>query len=183
MSEIKDMTIEEVEVRTSEIQAEVDSADETRLAELKTELDSLEERKAELKKMATEAKETREAVAEGKVDIEEVQTVIQEERKMTNAEVIKSAEYRDAFKSYILTGKDTECRALLTENVASGTVPVPELVSFISSFVDIPIPPESYWSSHHIPFSGRTSSYSVCHHKRSVHGFHLSSPVVCDMIN
>lgn len=128
MSEIKDMTIEEVEVRTSEIQAEVDSADETRLAELKTELDSLEERKAELKKMATEAKETREAVAEGKVDIEEVQTVIQEERKMTNAEVIKSAEYRDAFKSYILTGKDTECRALLTENVASGTVPVPELV-------------------------------------------------------
>ena len=128
MSEIKDMSIEEVEVRTSEIQAEVDSADETRLAELKTELDSLEERKAELKKMASEAKETREAVAEGKVVVEEVQTVIQEERKMTNAEVIKSAEYRDAFKSYILTGKDTECRALLTENVASGTVPVPELV-------------------------------------------------------
>ena len=128
MSEIKDMTIEEVEVRTSEIQAEVDSADETRLAELKTELDSLEERKAELKKMASEAKETREAVADGKVVVEEVQTVIQEERKMTNAEVIKSAEYRDAYKSFILTGKDTECRALLTENVASGTVPVPELV-------------------------------------------------------
>ena len=128
MSEIKDMSIEEVEVRTSEIQAEVDSADETRLAELKTELDSLEERKAELKKMASEAKETREAVAEGKVVVEEVQTVIQEERKMTNAEVIKSAEYRDAYKSFILTGKDTECRALLTENVASGTGPVPELV-------------------------------------------------------
>ena len=128
MSEIKEMTIEEVEVRTSEIEAEVDSADETRLAEIKTELDALEERKAELKKIATEAKETREAVAEGKVVVEETKTVIQEERKMTNVEVVKSAEYRDAFKSYILTGKDTECRALLTENVGSGTVPVPEIV-------------------------------------------------------
>ena len=128
MSEIKEMTIEEVEVRTSEIEAEVDSADETRLAEIKTELDALEERKAELKKIATEAKETREAVAEGKVVVEETKTVIQEERKMTNVEVVKSAEYRDAFKAYILTGKDTECRALLTENVGTGTVPVPEIV-------------------------------------------------------
>ena len=47
---------------------------------------------------------------------------------MTNSEVVKSAEYRDAFKKYILTGKDEECRALLTENVATGVVPVPELV-------------------------------------------------------
>lgn len=127
MTEIKDMTIEEVEVRTSEIQVEVDSADETRLAELKTELDSLEERKAELKKIASEAKETREMVAEGKVAVEETKTVIQEERKMTNSEVVKSREYRDAFANYIRTGDDKECRALLTENV-SGDVPVASIV-------------------------------------------------------
>lgn len=47
---------------------------------------------------------------------------------MTNAEVIKSTEYRDAFKKYIITGKDEECRALLTENVGTGVVPVPEIV-------------------------------------------------------
>lgn len=46
---------------------------------------------------------------------------------MTNAEVRKSVEYMDAYKNYILSGKDEECRALLTENV-SGGVPVPELV-------------------------------------------------------
>lgn len=128
MAEIKEMSIEEVEARTLEIQTEVESADEARIAELKSELDELETRKTELKQMAAEAKETREMVAEGKVDIEEVKTVIQEERKMTNSEVIKSAEYRDAFKQYILTGKDEECRKLLTENVGTGTVPVPEIV-------------------------------------------------------
>jgi len=126
--EIKEMNIEEVEARTLEIQSEVDSADESRMTEIKSELDQLEERKAELKRIATEAKETREAVADGKVAIEEIKEVITEERKMTNKEVVASVEYRDAFKKYILSGKDTECRALLTENVATGNVPVPELV-------------------------------------------------------
>lgn len=128
MTEIKEMQIEEVEARTLEIQAEVDSADEARMAELKAELDQLEERKAELKKAAAEAQEIRSAIAEQKVAVEERKEVIQEERKMTNSEVINSVEYRDAFKKYILTGKDEECRALLTENVATGVVPVPELV-------------------------------------------------------
>ena len=126
--EIKEMNIEEVEARTLEIQSEVDSADEARMTEIKSELDQLEERKAELKRIATEAKETREAVADGKVAVEEIKEVITEERKMTNTEVINSVEYRDAFKQYILTGKPDECRALLTENVATGVVPVPELV-------------------------------------------------------
>ena len=127
MTEIKDMTIEEVEVRASEIQKEVESADETRMAELKTELDALEERKNELKKMATEAKETREMVAEGKVDIDTIKPVIEEEKRMTNNEIVATPEYRDAFANYIRTGDDKECRALLTENV-SGDVPVASIV-------------------------------------------------------
>ena len=128
MTEIKEMQIEEVEARTLEIEAEIDSADEARMSELKSELDELEARKAELKKAAAEAQETRDAVAEDKVTVEEIKEVITEERKMTNSEVVKSVEYRDAFKKYILTGKDSECRALLSENVSGGVVPVPELV-------------------------------------------------------
>lgn len=127
MAEIKDMTIEEVEVRASEIQTEVESADETRMSELKTELDALEERKNELKQMAAEAKETREMVAEGKVDIDTIETVIKEEKRMTNKEIVATPEYRDAFANYIRTGDDKECRALLTENV-SGDVPVASIV-------------------------------------------------------
>lgn len=127
MAEIKDMTIEEVEVRASEIQTEVESADETRMSELKAELDALEERKNELKQMATEAKETREMVAEGKVDIDTIETVIKEEKRMTNKEIVATPEYRDAFANYIRTGDDKECRALLTENV-SGDVPVASIV-------------------------------------------------------
>lgn len=126
--EIKEMSIEEIEARTLEIKTELEGADEARMSEIKTELDSLEERKAEIKRIAAEAKETREAVAEEKVVVEETKAVITEERSMTNAEVVKSAEYRSAFKNYIVTGKDTECRALLTENVGTGVVPVPEIV-------------------------------------------------------
>ena len=125
--EIKEMSIEEVEARTLEIQSEVDSADEARMSEIKAELDQLEARKEELRQIATEAKETREAIASDKVAVEDTKEVIEEVRKMTNSEVCKSAEYRSAFKNYILTGKDAECRALLTENV-SGNVPVPEIV-------------------------------------------------------
>jgi len=128
MIDIKEMTIEEVEARASEIKAEVAEASEERIAELEAEASQLEARATELKKIAAEAQETREAVAQGKAEVEEIKEVITEERKMTNSEVIKSAEYRNAFKQYILTGKDEECRALLTENVATGTVPVPELV-------------------------------------------------------
>lgn len=127
MNEIKEMTIEEVEARTLEIESEVESADEARMNDLKAELDNLEQRKTELKKAAEVAQEERNAVAEGKVAVDNITEVITEERTMTNAEVVKTVEYRDAFKKYILTGKDEECRALLTEN-GSGVVPVPELV-------------------------------------------------------
>ena len=130
MSEIKNMTIEEVEARAAEIVTEIEGGEvaEERLAQLDTESKEIEERKAELKKAAAEAEEVRSAVAEDKVVVEEVKEIVTEERTMTNKEVCATKEYRDAFKNYILSGKDAECRALLTENVAAGTVPVPEIV-------------------------------------------------------
>lgn len=130
MSEIKNMTIEEVEARSAEIVKEIEGGEvaEERLAELDTESKEIEERKIELKKAAAEAQEVRDAISENKVVVEEVKEIVTEERTMTNKEVCASAEYRNAFKNYILTGKDAECRALLTENVGTGVVPVPEVV-------------------------------------------------------
>lgn len=130
MKEIKEMQIEELEARSAEIVAEVDNAEitEERLQELDAESVQIEERKNELKKAAAEAKEVRDAVAEDKVVVEEIKEIVSEERTMTQKEIVNSAEYRDAFKNYIITGKDTECRTLLTENATNGTVPVPEIV-------------------------------------------------------
>lgn len=130
MSEIKNMTIEEVEARSAEIVKEIESGEvaEERLAELDTESKEIEERKLELKKAAAEAQEVRDAISEDKVVVEEVKEVIKEERKMTNKEVCATKEYRDAFANYIRTGDDKECRALLTENVSGGEVPVASVV-------------------------------------------------------
>ena len=130
MSEIKNMTIEEVEARSAEIVKEIEGGEvaEERLAELDTESKEIEERKIELKKAAAEAQEVRDAISENKVVVEEVKEIVTEERTMTNKEVCASAEYRNAYKNYILTNKDEECRALLTENVGTGVVPVPEVV-------------------------------------------------------
>ena len=130
MKEIKDMTIEELYARSAEIVAEVENPETTeeRLKELEGVSIEIEAKKDELRTAAAEAKEVREAVAEDKVVVEERKEVIKEERKMTNKEVCASAEYREAFKNYVMTGKDAECRALLTENVGTGVVPVPEIV-------------------------------------------------------
>lgn len=46
---------------------------------------------------------------------------------MENIETRNSLEYQKAFLKYFKTGKDEECRALLSSN-ASGSVPVPELL-------------------------------------------------------
>lgn len=130
MKEIKDMTVEELDARSAEIVAEVENPETTeeRLKELEGVSIEIEAKKDELRTAAAEAKEVREAVAEDKVVVEERKEVIKEERKMTNKEVCASAEYREAFKNYVITGKDAECRALLTENVGTGVVPVPEIV-------------------------------------------------------
>lgn len=123
--EINEMTIEELTERKSAIKSEVD-APEADLDALETELRSINE-EIEARKANEERKaEIRSAVASG--EGETIQTIKTEERKtMTNEEVRNSAAYIEAYANYIKSGKDNECRALLTENV-SGTVPVPEYV-------------------------------------------------------
>lgn len=123
--EIMTLGFEDLEKRAAEIAAETADADKYQIEALNAELDSIEDRKKALKLEVEKRKKDAEAVASGKgKEIEKRKEV----EKMTNKEVRNSQEYIEAFAKYIKTGKDAECRALLTENVGSGVVPVPELV-------------------------------------------------------
>lgn len=127
--EFKNMTVEELTARQDEIRTLVEAED--------ADLDALEAEargiKEELEaRVATEAKkqEVRDMLAAGQIPVQEVRTVeTQEVKKVTNEEIRNSKKYIDAFAEYIKTGDDSECRALLTENVSGGTVPVPTFVS------------------------------------------------------
>lgn len=120
--DIKTMSIDELIERRSAIAAELD-ADGADLDALETEVRSINEEIEARKAAEAKKAELRKAVANG------AGTPIKTEERtsMTNAEIRNSKEYIEAFAKYIKTGKDTECRGLLTENV-SGTVPVPDFV-------------------------------------------------------
>ena len=126
--EIKDMTVEQLEERKAAIATEIESPDAD-LDALEAEARSIKE-EIELRK-AEEAKrnEIRNAVAMGEGVVER-KLEVKENKPMTELEIRASKEYVDAFANYIKTGKDEECRALLTTN-ASGVVPVPVLVDDI----------------------------------------------------
>lgn len=121
--EIKEMNLEELETRAKEIEEMTNDADEETLETLSAELGEIEERKASLLKEAEELRKAMDEVANGAG-----KEIRKDDKEMTNLEIRNSQEYVDAFAKYIKTGKDAECRALLTENVNGGTVPVPELV-------------------------------------------------------
>ena len=120
--EIKEMQMSDIETRSAEIE-ELLKSEDADIDSLTAEVEELEKRKAQiLAEVEQRKKEAEEALKIG-TEIEK-----EEERKMTNMEVRNTKEYIDAFAEYIKSGKDEEGRALLTENVASGTVPVPEMV-------------------------------------------------------
>lgn len=123
--EIMSLGFEDLEKRAAEIAAETADADKDQLETLNAELDAIEERKAALKLEVEEKRKAAEAVAAGAG--KEIETR-KETEKMTNKEIRNSREYIEAFAKYIKTGKDAECRALLTEDATDGVVPVPELV-------------------------------------------------------
>lgn len=123
--EIMALGMEELEERAAAIAKETAEADKDQLEALSAELDAIEERKAALRNEIEERAKVVKAVAEGAgTEIE----IRRDDNKMPNREIRNSREYIEAYAKYIKTGKDTECRALLTENVEDGVVPVPELV-------------------------------------------------------
>ena len=121
--EIKEMTINDIEQRSAEIREEMQT-ENANLEALTEEARALEERKAVIKAEAEERARQAEQIAMGELG-EEKEEHIEEKKNMSNMEIRKSHEYNMAYAEYIKTGDDSECRALLTENV-SGKVPVAE---------------------------------------------------------
>lgn len=126
MIELKTASAAELEARKAAIAQEVEAEDadlDALEAEIRSINEELETRKAE----EAQKVEIRKAVAEGEgKTIEKLPT--EERKEMKNEEIRNSKQYIDAYAEYVKSGDDKEVRALLTENVANGTVPVPEFV-------------------------------------------------------
>ena len=128
--EIREMTIEQIEERKSAIVAELD-AEGADLNALEEEMRSLNEEIETRKAEEAQKAEIRKSVAAGEVG-EVVKKVEEEKRDMrTNEEIRASKEYVEAYARYLVTEDATECRSLLSENVGSGSVPVPAIVDEI----------------------------------------------------
>ena len=124
--EFKEMSVEQLEARMTEIKSEieVDGAD---LNALEEEVRGIKAELEERAKVEAQKVELRKAVAEGKGKVIEKK---EETKTMTNEEIRASKEYVDAYARYLINEDDKECRALLTTQ-ASGSVPVPVLVEDI----------------------------------------------------
>ena len=128
---MKYKTLAEIETRKAAIlqEMEQEGAD---LDALKNEMEELRKNAEELKTAAQQAEEIRKQIAEGAKGVTVIETRKAENTSKTVDEIRGSAEYAEAFKNYILTGDDKECRAMLTTNAAAGgQVPVPVLVDQI----------------------------------------------------
>lgn len=132
--------LNEIATRKAELKAmlEGDNAD-LDLDAIKKELDELdaeeksinEQKEVEQKKAEQEAEERKQnaqKINDGEVKANEVKEIKNEEKKMELNELRNTPEYVEAFARYVKTGKDEEVRSLLTENVAGGTIAVPEFV-------------------------------------------------------
>lgn len=127
MFDIKKATIKELEERKAAIATEVDAEG--------ADLDALEKEardinaEIELRKAAQKKREeVRGMVAAGAGSVITRVVGTPEKVEKSDEEIRKSPEYVEAFARYIKTEDDSECRALLSQNAASGTVPVPAFV-------------------------------------------------------
>lgn len=119
--EIMALDFEGVEKRMAEINSAIDAA------ETMEELDGLKEELGQLNlrmaKIMMESRKADMAAVSGGAGIPFI--AVGEAQKI---EVRNTKAYIDAYAEYIKTGRDIECRSLLTENVDGGTVPVPDFV-------------------------------------------------------
>ena len=122
--EIKDMAMEDVEARLAEIKTEIDG-EGADIEALNAEVDQLVERQSAIRQAAEEKRSLLDKVAN--MNTTPI-AKIEERKPEMEIEVRNTKAYIDAYAEYIKTGDSTECRALLTENTANGTVAVPEFV-------------------------------------------------------
>lgn len=109
-----------------------ETAEQTEIDAREAELNAIAEERASLeaKKVQLENEErAAQEVAKNPATATEIENK-RGEMAMTNEEIRNSKEYIDAFADAIRKQDDkfSECRALLTENVDSGTIPVPTVV-------------------------------------------------------
>ena len=125
---MKYKTLQEIETRKAAIlqEMEQEGAD---LEALKKETEELRANAQQIRDDAAKAEETRKASASGAAGIV-VGEAFQTKEKKTDEEIRSSAEYSEAYKKYIMTGDDRECRTLLSTNAtaATGYVPVPTYI-------------------------------------------------------
>ena len=122
--EIFALDIEQIEARSAELKAEIESAETNEAMDaIQEEMSAMEERKAQIREEIEERKRDMAAViASTSEPIEAI-----EERNEDKMEVRNTPEYVNAYAEYIKTGDQAELRTLLTENV-SGSVAVPDFV-------------------------------------------------------
>lgn len=118
----KEMTIEQLEMRKAEIMNEIDKPDAD-LDALGEEARGIKEEIESRKQAEADREQIRQLVAAGAAKI----TAPVIKPAQSDEEIRGSHDYAEAYKSFILTGDDSECRTLLT-TTASGTVPVPVIV-------------------------------------------------------
>jgi len=124
--DLHEMTIDQLNERRAAIAAEIDG-DGADLDALENEARAIKEEIEQRKAAETKRNEIRAAVASGEGETK-TEFKNEERKTMTIEEIRSSKEYINAYANYIKTGKDDECRALLSTNVAGGYVPVPTII-------------------------------------------------------
>ena len=117
--------INEIETRLAAIDKEIEAPD-ANFDALEEVVRALNAERDQLKESAKMAEELRKMIAGGAGTTKESHNA--ETDQGTEKEARNSKAYIDAYAEYIKTGNDAEVRSLLTKNVASGTIPVPEFL-------------------------------------------------------
>lgn len=123
--------IEEIEARKAEILNEVEQ-DGADLNALEEEVRNLNTELETIKADAEKRKAVRDAVSAGAGTVIDTYNSEKEERKMDIKEIRNSEAYINAYANYIKTGKDAECRALLSTNGTDSTSPA------LTGYVQVP---------------------------------------------
>lgn len=126
--QIEDMTIADIESRMSEIESEIETKSGEELETIKAETIALLERKAELEALEQRKADAKAIENNTITDVKIIEERKEERKMMDIKEYRNSTEYINAFADYVKTGKGEEIRSLLTTNVGSGDVAVPDLV-------------------------------------------------------
>lgn len=124
--EIRTMSAAQIETRRAEIKDAIPNADAAMLDAFEAELSELESRAKELNAIETRRQQMQEVLHGGGTLIAKAPTVIE---KRSLRDILNSESYLDAYANCVKTGDYRECRALLTDLVSGGTVPVPTYIA------------------------------------------------------